>query len=117
MQGEGQENIEGSENKTTWHKLVMIRALKSFYNIITSHLITRRSTIIITIKTSYSELHPITRRSTTYNTITRRSTTYKIITRKSRRRGIPKEAVCCTINWSTGGRDPSLQSPEETMLI
>ena len=57
MQGEGQENIEGSENKTTWHKLLMIRALKSFYNIITNHLITRRSTIIITIETSYSELH------------------------------------------------------------
>ena len=58
MQGEGQENIEGSENKTTWQKLLMIRALKSFYNIITSHLITRRSTIIITIdETSYSELH------------------------------------------------------------
>ena len=105
MQGEGQENIEGSENKTTWHKLLMIRALKSFYNIIASHLITRRSTIIITIKTSYSELHPITRRSTTYN----------IITRRSRRRGIPKEAVVCTINWSMGGREPSLQSPEGTM--
>ena len=30
VQGEGQENIEGSENKTTWQKLLMIRALKSF---------------------------------------------------------------------------------------
>ena len=76
VQGEGQENIEGSENKTTWQKLLMIRALKSFYNIITSNVITIRRTKIITIDKSYSEVHAITRRSTTYDIITRRSTTY-----------------------------------------